>query len=46
MVVHFVDIGGIVDHHCLNILFIKSCYLKLGVSIRSSYCNCWQRLPW
>ena len=23
VVVHFVDIGGIVDHHCLNFLFIK-----------------------
>ena len=22
MVFHFVDIGGIVDHHCLNSLFI------------------------
>jgi len=22
MIVHFVDIGGIVDHHCLNFLFI------------------------
>jgi hypothetical protein len=23
-VVHYVDIGGIVDHHCLNFLFISS----------------------
>jgi len=22
MIVHFVDIGGIVDHYCLNFLFI------------------------
>jgi len=24
VVVHFVDIGRIVDHHCLNFLFIQS----------------------
>ena len=24
MIVHFVDIGGIVDHHCLNFLFIMT----------------------
>jgi len=23
VIVHFVDIGGIVDHHCLNLLFIN-----------------------
>jgi hypothetical protein len=23
LIVRFVDIGGIVDHHCLNFLFIK-----------------------
>ena len=23
MIVRFVDIGGIVDHHCLNVLFIN-----------------------
>jgi hypothetical protein len=22
VIVHFVDVGGIVDHHCLNFLFI------------------------
>jgi len=25
MVVRFVDIDGIVDHHCLNSLFIMEC---------------------
>ena len=24
MIVRFIDIGGIVDHHCLNFLFIIS----------------------
>jgi hypothetical protein len=24
MIVYFVDIGGIVDHQCLNFLFIKN----------------------
>jgi hypothetical protein len=24
MIVHFVDIGGIVDHQCLNFLFNKT----------------------
>jgi len=24
VIVHFVDIGGIVDHHCLNFLFIMT----------------------
>jgi hypothetical protein len=24
VIVHFVDIGGIVDHYCLNFLFIMS----------------------
>jgi hypothetical protein len=27
VVVHFLDIGGIVDHHCLNFLFINADYL-------------------
>jgi len=26
VVVHFVDIGGIVDHHCLSFLFIIQLY--------------------
>jgi hypothetical protein len=26
VIVHFVDIGGIDDHHCLNFLFITSCF--------------------
>jgi hypothetical protein len=25
VIVRFVDIGGIVDHHCLNILFRRDC---------------------
>jgi hypothetical protein len=25
VVIHFVDIGGIVDHHCLNFFFINNC---------------------
>jgi len=25
VIVRFVDIGGIVDHHCLNFLFIRVC---------------------
>jgi hypothetical protein len=29
LIVHFVDIGGIVDHHCLSFLFI--CYLQHAV---------------
>jgi len=31
VVVHFVDIGGIVHHHCLNCLFIIC--INLGVVI-------------
>jgi len=30
----FVDIGGIVDHHCLNCLFIMSVYI---INIISTY---------
>ena len=28
MIVHFVDIGGIVYHHCLDFLFIIQCHQK------------------
>ena len=27
MIAHFVDIGGIVDHHFLNFLFIMNSYV-------------------
>jgi len=29
MIAHFVDRGGIVDHHCLNFLSIIHCALRL-----------------
>ena len=29
MVISFVDIGGIVDHHWLNFLFTMQCYNKI-----------------
>jgi len=31
VVVHFVDISSIVDHHCLNFLFIKTSNVKIIV---------------
>jgi hypothetical protein len=31
MIVRFVDIGGIVDHHCLNFLFIKYLWFVLDI---------------
>jgi hypothetical protein len=33
VIVHFVDIFGIVDHHCLNFLFIirKNAYILFGL---------------
>jgi hypothetical protein len=36
MIVHCIDIGGIVDHHCLNFLFIIlkfSIYLQIMENI-------------
>ena len=30
VVVCFVDIGGIIDHHCLNFLFIICIYMYIG----------------
>jgi hypothetical protein len=27
VIVHFLDTGGIIDHHCLNFLFIFICHL-------------------
>ena len=33
VVVHFVDIGSIVDYHCLNFLFIKTSNVKIIVQI-------------
>jgi len=41
--VPFVDIGGIVDHHCLNFLFIMdidSCLMPLS-TIHISVILCW-----
>ena len=29
MIARFVDIGGIIDHHCFNVLFIKCSELLL-----------------
>ena len=34
MVVHFVDIGEIDDHHCLNFLFIIRTCIKNPTTIR------------
>jgi len=31
MVVRFVDIGGVVDHHSLNVLFINLNYLNFSL---------------
>jgi hypothetical protein len=28
--VHFVDIGGIIDHHCINFLTLAMIYEELG----------------
>jgi len=40
MVVHFVDIGGIVDHYCLNFLFIMfSVFFLNGAFILLSVLN-------
>jgi hypothetical protein len=32
VVVHFVDIGGIVDHHCLNFLFIMPLNYPMNIN--------------
>ena len=42
VIVHFVDIGGIVHHHCLNFLFIESLlkpHNKIGIC-------CCSAKPW
>jgi len=36
VIVHFVYIGGIDDHHCLNFLFISKMYLMLFFSITAA----------
>ena len=39
-IVHFVDIGGVVDNHCLNFLFIiESSYHKMIVDIILIFTN-------
>ena len=35
MVVCFVDIGGIVDHHCLNFIFIMIMWFSPGTPVSS-----------
>ena len=35
MLVYFVDIEGIVDHHCLNFLFIMKCHRNM---VEASVC--------
>ena len=35
MSVCFVDIGGIVDHHCLNFLFITIVYMLFMIQLTS-----------
>ena len=42
MIVRFVDIGGIVDHHCLNFLFIR--YLWLVLDIQQQTLSTWNAL--
>ena len=48
VVVHFVDIGEIVDHHCLNFLFIINTFQKsINISNTSHYISVktsWQLL--
>ena len=34
MIVRFVDIGGIVDRHCLNFLFIESLMILVTIKLR------------
>ena len=29
MIVRFVDIGGIVGHHCLSLIVLKICFFKI-----------------
>ena len=42
MIVGFVDIGGIVDHHCLNFLFIR--YLWSVLDIQQQTLSTWNAL--
>jgi hypothetical protein len=39
VVVNFVDIGGIVDHHCLNFLFVSLKGWSYGSWIYNYLCN-------
>ena len=40
MIVRFVDIGGIVDHHCFNFLFIiEFSFYTTFRDVSAIYCN-------
>jgi hypothetical protein len=36
-IVRFVDIGGIVDYHCLNFLFKNMITIKISLNLYSNY---------